>query len=535
MGIDDPDPGQHPGRSAAADAVTDTTQPHARREGTVRRWTGVRTLATLRSAIALVFLLGWVLFPGDRTLVLTSFGTAMIGLSLVEIAATGRLRPVGRPGALLRGLGPAAGGLVILLGSPEDLTRLAPAAGMLLLVRAVGDAVAAATIGRRIRMLSWLVGLSVAEAITGIGAVWLTELFGQVAVVTLGFTWLGGGVLAGVSPRRPHIREVTLAPMPRRGPLPPEERRRIADEVFFEGPDTRERLVRFVVLLAIATIIATYGVLGDSAAAVIGGMIVAPLMLPIQALTAGLVSGATRKALTATVVLVGGIGLVLLLSMFIASTFRDLDTSLLNAQVTSRTSPALTDLAIALAAGAAGGFALIRRDVADSLPGVAIAVSLVPPLCVSGASLAGAHPREAVGAFLLFAVNFVAIVLASGAVLLIGGFGRIEGRHSNRLLTLSAAFGVALVGLALPLGLTGLDTLRQENLDSAVRTELTVWLEPVQPADVLNLTIDGDHVTVLIASVDPPPPTSTLTRAVSDEVGRPVIVEVHWVTASRVR
>ena len=504
-------------------------EPRPPRVSTGRR--AVFSLRTLRSLIALVVLLAWVLMPDHRPGVVVGFGVALVALSGLELSASFRLRRVGRPAAVIRSLAPASGGLVLLLGPADDLTRLAPAAGALLLVRGIGDAIAAITIGGRTRLRPWLVGLSVAEGTAGLAALLLTDLFGQAALVTLGFSWLAGGVLDGLAPAPPRARGVTLAPLPRRGPMPEVERARIAEEVYFDGPDTQERLVRFVVLLTIATVIATYGVLSNSVAAVIGGMIVAPLMGPIQALTAGLVAGATRRALLAALVLVSGMGLVLVLSMLIAATSRDLSATLVNEQVVGRTSPTLSDLAIALAAGAAAGFALVRRDVAGSLPGVAIAVSLVPPLCVSGASLAGGETRASLGAFLLFAINFAAIVVASGAVLLLAGFGAVEGRASNRLLTLSAAVGVALVAMTVPLATTGLDIIRQEALDTAVRAQLTDWLKPIQPAEVLDLRIDHDQVTVLLASVEHPPAPTTFEQAVADSVGHHVTVKIHWVQA----
>lgn len=71
--------------------------------------------------------------------------------------------------------------------------------------------------------------------------------------------------------------------------------------------------------------------------------------------------------------------------------------------------------AAALASGVAGAFALSRDDIADSLPGVAIAISLVPPLRVVGLSLLAGEINAATGAMLLFITNFLAIILAGGA------------------------------------------------------------------------------------------------------------------------
>ena len=87
-----------------------------------------------------------------------------------------------------------------------------------------------------------------------------------------------------------------------------------------------------------------------------------------------------------------------------------------NSQVTSRTSPTVVDLVAAVATGFAGAVALSRRDVAAVLPGVAIAISLVPPLAVAGVCLGEGSVAQFLGALLLFLSNLVALVLA-GTVL----------------------------------------------------------------------------------------------------------------------
>ena len=62
----------------------------------------------------------------------------------------------------------------------------------------------------------------------------------------------------------------------------------------------------------------------------------------------------------------------------------------------------LVDLVAALATGAVGAFALVRSDVSDTLPGVAIAISLVPPLAVVGTTLESGATHQSIGALLLF-------------------------------------------------------------------------------------------------------------------------------------
>ena len=90
-----------------------------------------------------------------------------------------------------------------------------------------------------------------------------------------------------------------------------------------------------------------------------------------------------------------------------------------NSQISGRISPRLLDLFAALASGAAGAFAMSRKDVADSLPGVAISISLVPPLCVVGVTLSTGEVSAAMGA--LFVTNFFSILLTGGGVLALLG------------------------------------------------------------------------------------------------------------------
>jgi hypothetical protein len=78
------------------------------------------------------------------------------------------------------------------------------------------------------------------------------------------------------------------------------------------------------------------------------------------------------------------------------------------------------DLVAALATGAVGSVALARSDISDTLPGVAIAISLVPPLAVAGLTLESGVPSQSLGAFLLFVTN----VAATGDQVLIGPRGR---------------------------------------------------------------------------------------------------------------
>jgi uncharacterized hydrophobic protein (TIGR00271 family) len=187
-------------------------------------------------------------------------------------------------------------------------------------------------------------------------------------------------------------------------------------KLFFEGAKRRVNLERFAVLLFLSTVIATFGVLGDSTATVIGAMIIAPLMTPIMATAAGLVMGDMGRAGRSILVVIGGVAAVIGVAWLIGTFHIGVISFTTNSQITARVSPSLIDLAVALASGAAGAFALSRTDVADSLPGVAISIALVPPLAVVGLSLSAAEWDDAIGALLLFLTNFVSILLTGGGV-----------------------------------------------------------------------------------------------------------------------
>ncbi|KAL3932244.1 MAG: hypothetical protein SGARI_004015, partial [Bacillariaceae sp.] len=52
-----------------------------------------------------------------------------------------------------------------------------------------------------------------------------------------------------------------------------------------------------------------------------------------------------------------------------------------------------------------------RKDIAGALPGVAISISLVPPLAVVGLMLSVKYNQDAGGAMLLFTTNFLCIMV----------------------------------------------------------------------------------------------------------------------------
>jgi uncharacterized hydrophobic protein (TIGR00271 family) len=289
----------------------------------------------------------------------------------------------------------------------------------------------------------------------------------------------------------------------------------LENRLFFEGERLRPYLVRFIVLLFLSTIIATGGILTDSTATVIGAMIVAPLMTPIIATTAALVMGRLKRALYSALIVIGGIILVVFVSWLLSVVSLSIISFEANSQIAGRISPALPDLVVALAAGAAGAFAMSRDDVADSLPGVAIAIALVPPLCVVGISLSQAQWGAAFGSTLLFLTNLLSILLAGGAVFALLNLGQasIKGREltrkAQRRVYLYIAVGVLLV--TIPLSFTSYRVGREGLLETRIASITKEWLRASgSDLELVDVNVFGNNVEVMVNGFSEPPPRGTL-------------------------
>lgn len=251
-------------------------------------------------------------------------------------------------------------------------------------------------------------------------------------------------------------------------------------KLFFEGEGKTRSITNYIVLLTLATVIATYGVISGSTATVIGAMIIAPLMTPIMAATLAMVLGngyrIRKSIMVVSLSVIYVIGLAIVLSIFISPILIGFGT---NPEITSRVSPNLLALFVALASGAAGAFATSRADVSDTLPGVAIAISLVPPLSTVGITLAKAQWLSAGGAFILFLTNFLAILLAGGAVLWLSGVN-IHRMRQERDIFRKRAFQVAILAtiiVAILLGYNGHRTLEQDQDTVLAQRTIDNWLD----------------------------------------------------------
>jgi uncharacterized hydrophobic protein (TIGR00271 family) len=213
----------------------------------------------------------------------------------------------------------------------------------------------------------------------------------------------------------------------------------------------------YLAMNTLAAIIASYGLLANSPAVVIGAMIVAMLLGPIAGISLALVDSnmpLLRKSFTT---LIAGAAVVMVTAFVLGLIHRDIP---ITSEMMSRTAPNLIDLMIALAGGAAGAYATVSPRLSIAFVGVAIATALVPPLCSASILLARGEYSLGFGALLLAFTNMVAIQFAYSTVLWLTGFRRVTGTKGLNWSTF-AKRNLVSIALLIVLGLILAHNLHQ--------------------------------------------------------------------------
>ncbi|WP_008316442.1 DUF389 domain-containing protein [Leptolyngbya sp. PCC 6406] len=265
-------------------------------------------------------------------------------------------------------------------------------------------------------------------------------------------------------------------------------------------------------------IIASLGLLSNSAAVIIGAMIVAPLMLPIRGIAFGILDADRILIREGAKALVVGTVLSIALATFIGFSF---GLEQYGSEIVARSSPTLLDLGIAIAAGAISGLAKVDPKVSPSLAGTAIAVALMPPLCVVGLWLAEGRWLEAQGALLLYATNLLGITLACMVAFWLAGYAPIHRAKRPIQLTL------ALTGLLMvPLGAGTFELLRQDRLEVNLRQALVGGTVTFQRVYLISMNTrwgpEIPEVTLAVYSDEPLTPKQVflLENYVQDRMGQ---------------
>lgn len=243
----------------------------------------------------------------------------------------------------------------------------------------------------------------------------------------------------------------------------------------------------FFIMLIGSAFIASFGLFQNSAAVIIGAMIIAPLMGPILGFALGAIWGdrqlLSQSFLTLFVGTLTGLGISFSLSMLVPGIE-------INEQIAARIHPNIYDIFIALASGVVGSYAFVNPKLSNTISGVAIAVALVPPLCVIGITLGQMDFQAALGSFLLYLSNLVGISLAASLVFWRMGVHPLESEkeevseRARKKIGLSVA---VLLLIAMPLMYFTVESLRLKGYETSARTIIETRLPE---GEILELRVN---------------------------------------------
>nr|WP_296764811.1 TIGR00341 family protein [Rhodococcus sp. (in: high G+C Gram-positive bacteria)] len=316
--------------------------------------------------------------------------------------------------------------------------------------------------------------------------------------------------------------------------IPDSQRRTFAelrDRLDLSAGDRSAKRSAFWVMLTMSALIAVAGVVSDSTATVIGAMIVAPLSTPILGVGLGITAGRGKLIAISLLHVFGGLVVVVLLGILFAQVLPSPASVLNNSQVLGRTSPALMDLVAAVSTGFVGAIAIARRDVGDVLPGVAIAISLVPPLAVVGVCLGSGALSLAAGALVLFASNVVAMIITATMVFVVAGYAvEVHGEAGHHRRHAYSLLAIALIVVAIPMVVNSLSALWAQQ----VNTLADDWLADTPNAEVTDVSWQGGTATISVLGPAALPPVDRLADSVDALIPWHTEVQVVHTYGSRI-
>jgi len=278
----------------------------------------------------------------------------------------------------------------------------------------------------------------------------------------------------------------------------------------------------YLILVIGSCAIATFGLLANSTAVIIGAMIIAPLMLPIRGLAFGALQGNVLLFRQGTIAVVAGT----LLSVAIAFCIGVLvPLPSYGSEVLARSAPNLLDLGIAIAAGSISGYAKVEPKVSGSLAGTAIAVALMPPVCVVGLGLAQSSWSLSLGATLLYLTNLLGITLSCMLVFLLAGYASFP--HAHKALSWTLTLTAIII---MPLGVSFARLAQQAHLETSLRRALLSRTVTFQRLELLgnetNWLANPPEVRLNVRAKEPVTPRQVqlLEEFIEREMGRSFVL-----------
>lgn len=175
----------------------------------------------------------------------------------------------------------------------------------------------------------------------------------------------------------------------------------------------------FLFMIIASSVVATLGLLNDSAAIVIGAMLVAPLLWPVIGISMGILLGDLRMIKLSLISILLSVLFAVVVAMLITFNYIPLgaETEILN-----QTRDFGFMLPVAIASGAAAAVAISFKALKEAISGIAVSVALIPPLVSIGIGLGGTDWHLMRTATEIFAMNLVGIIGTALLVFYLLGF-----------------------------------------------------------------------------------------------------------------
>ncbi|MBU2570053.1 MAG: DUF389 domain-containing protein [Gammaproteobacteria bacterium] len=280
----------------------------------------------------------------------------------------------------------------------------------------------------------------------------------------------------------------------------------------------------YISLMVLSSMLATFGLYLNSSPIVVGAMVLAPLMGPIVSLSMGILRNDSKLLRSGMTVFGIGIALGLFVSVITALL---IPYEQLTAEIRSRSQPSLLDLGVAIISGSAAAYTHAKATLLRTLPGVAIAVALVPPLCSMGIGIAWWDWNIVSGTGLLFLTNFAGIALAAAVTFLFLGYSTMF--RVNRGLGLSL---LLLFLVSVPLYHSFANTAIHSRITNAINAKTYKVNDKTIEVDDVEVVSIGEKVrlSVKLHSSDPllSEDVAALRDYISKQIERPVLLDASF-------
>jgi len=179
----------------------------------------------------------------------------------------------------------------------------------------------------------------------------------------------------------------------------------------------------FYLMLVLSTVIVSLGLLLNNVPIIIGGMLITPLLSPLLTTALGIVVADKKVLWWSVKIILKSIGVILAVSLIMTIITPD---KAITEEVSSRTFINLSFFYVAIASGIAAAFAWAKRELSEILPGVAIAVAILPPFATIAIGIGMWDINIIIGALQSSIANLIGIVISAVVVFSLLGFYRVR-------------------------------------------------------------------------------------------------------------